>query len=272
MTTGERITRARKNRKLTQENLAEMLGISPQAVSGWERDECLPDTKNLIALADALDVTLDSLLREDNGWKMKPVNCDPDRMYTFVKGRAQVYCLPQTLRVLEEMRIAHRGQPRWSKYGFDTEYIVHPLTMACHALAMGIHDDDVIAAALAHDMVEDSECLVSDIPANDRVREAVRVVSKCEYNQGSPDWERTYFEEIGKNPLACLVKCLDRVNNLSGMADGFDRAGMVEYTGETDQYYPDLLKVIKKVPEWNNAWWLLRYQMTSLLETFKRML
>ena len=207
MTTGERITRARKNRNLTQEKLAELLGISPQAVSGWERDECLPDTKNLTALADALDVTLDSLLREDNGWQMKPVNCDPDRMYTFVKGRAQVYCLPQTLRVLEEMRIAHRNQPRWSKYGFDTEYIVHPLTMACHALAMGIHDDDVIAAALAHDMVEDSEYLVSDIPANARVREAVRVVSKCEYNQSSPDWERTYFEEIREKQISTTRSC-----------------------------------------------------------------
>ena len=272
MTTGERITKARKNRGLTQEKLAEIPGVSPQAVSSWERDEYLPDTKNLIALADALDVTLDSLLREDNGWEMGPVNCDPERMFTFVKGRAQVYCLPQTLKMLDEMRIAHRGQRRWSKYGFDTEYIVHPLTMACHALAMGIHDDDVIAAALAHDMVEDSEYLVSDLPANDRVREAVRAVSKSEYDQSRPDWERTYFEEIRKNPLACLVKCLDRVNNLAGMADAFDRAGMVKYTRETDRYYPALLEVIKKVPEWNNAWWLLRYQMMALLETFKRVL
>ena len=62
------------------------------------------------------------------------------------------------------------------------------------------------------------------------------------------------------------------MNNLSGMADAFDRAGMVKYTKETDQYYPALLKVVKKVPEWSNAWWLLRYQMTALLETFKRML
>ena len=272
MTTGERIVKARKNKDLTQEKLAEILDVSPQAVSSWERDEYLPDTKNLIALADALDVTLDSLLREDNGWKMRPVNFHPDHMFTFVKGRAQMYCLPQTLRVLDEMRIAHRDQPRWSKYGFDTEYIVHPLTMACHVLAMGIHDDDVIAAVLAHDMVEDSEMLVSDIPANPRVREAVRVVSKCEYNQSKPDWERTYFEEIRKNPLACLIKCLDRVNNLAGMADVFGRGRMVEYTAETDRYYPVLLEVIKKVPEWNNAWWLLRYQMMTMLEAFKRLL
>ena len=33
-----------------------------------------------------------------------------------------------------------------------------------------------------------------------------------------------------------------------------------------------LLDVIKKVPDWNDAWWLLRYQITALSETFKRML
>ncbi len=278
MTTGERIAKARKRllineKECTQEKLAEMLGVSPQAVSSWERDEYLPDTKNLTALADALDVSLDSLLRKDNGWEMKPVNFDADRMMTFVKGRAQMYCLPQTLNVLGEMRHAHGGQPRWSKYGFDTTYMVHPLTMACHALAMGIHDDDVLAAVLAHDMVEDSrDMTLSDIPAGARVREVVRLVSKNQYDQRKPDWEKTYFAEIRKNPLACLVKCLDRVNNLAGMADAFDRAGMVDYTAETDRYYPELLEAVKKVPEWNNAWWLLRYQMTSLLETFKRVL
>ena len=47
---------------------------------------------------------------------------------------------------------------------------------------------------------------------------------------------------------------------------------MAEYTAETDRYYPELLEVVKKVPEWNDAWWLMRYQMMSLLETFKRIL
>lgn len=272
MTTGERIVRARKHKTLTQEKLAELLGVSPQAVSSWERDEYLPDTKNLISLSDALDVTLDSLLREDSGWSLKPVNFDMDRMYTFVKGRAQIYCLPQTLRLLEVMRSAHRNQIRRSKNGFETGYAVHPLMMACHALAMGILDDDVIAVALSHDLVEDTEMTVSDLPAGERVREAVRVMSKTEYDRRDPDWERTYYEEIRKNPLACLVKCLDRVNNLSGMADAFGRSWMTRYTAETDRHYPGLLEVIKKVPEWNNAWWLLRYQMTALTEAFKRML
>ena len=92
------------------------------------------------------------------------------------------------------------------------------------------------------------------------------------YDQTKKDWEEEYFRKIRENPLACLVKCLDRVNNLSGMADGFDEAGMIRYTKETDKYYPALLEIVGEVPAWNDARWLLRYQMTALEETFKRLL
>ena len=277
MTTGERIAKARKRfltdgKECTQEKLAEMLNVTSQAVSSWERDECLPDTKNLAALADVLGVTLDSLLREDGGWTLKPINYEPDHMFTFVKGRAQTLRLPQTLKVLEMTKPSYDSLPRWSRYGFETKYTVHPLTMACHALAMNLRDDDVIAAVLAHDMLEDTPVKLADLPVGDRVREAVRLVSKNEYDHSDPAWEDKYFSEIRKNPLACLVKCLDRVNNLAGMADAFTRDKMVKYTAETDKYYPALLDVLKKVPEWNDAWWLLRYQMNTMTEASKRLL
>ena len=133
-------------------------------------------------------------------------------------------------------------------------------------------DDDVIAACLAHDMVEDSDLALSDLPVNDRVREVIRLVSWNTYDESRPDLDDVYYESISKNPLACLVKCLDRCNNLAGMADCFSRRKMAKYTAKTDRYFPALLEVVKKVPEWNDAWWLLRYQMMTLTEAFKRLL
>ena len=56
------------------------------------------------------------------------------------------------------------------------------------------------------------------------------------------------------------------------MADGFSRKKMATYVIQTEEYVLPLLDVIKAVPEYNNASWLLRYQMTTLLETFKRLL
>ena len=270
---GDRIRAARLMKGLSQMELGERLGVSFQAVSSWETGKFLPDTEHLPALAKKLDLSLDALFAEEGkNWELKPVNYDVSHMFTFVKGRAQLLGFPQTLAVMDLLRPAHGEQRRRSRYGFECSYMAHPLTMACHALAMGLREDDVLAAALAHDMVEDAHMKPEDLPVGGRVREAVRLVSKNMYDPNEQDWEKQYFDNIRKNPLACMVKCLDRVNNLAGMADAFNRKKMIRYAGETDQYYPALLDVIKKVPEWNDAWWLLRYQMMTTLEAFKRIL
>ena len=270
---GKRIKAARNAKGLSQEQLGAKLGVSFQAVSTWETGKNIPDAEHLPVLAKELDISLDALFsgEEERPWRLRPVNDDPDRMFTFVKGRAQMLKLPQTLAVLGILREAHGKQRRRSRNGFETSYVVHPLTIACHALALGLKDDDVIAACLAHDLVEDTDMKLADLPVGERVREAVRLVSKSEY-KWSEDWEETYYGEIQKNPLACLVKCLDRVNNVAGMADAFGREKMIRYTAETDRYYLDLLDEIRDIPEWNDAWWLLRYQLRTMLEAFKRLL
>lgn len=58
-----RLVALRKENHLSQEALAERLGISRQAVSKWERAEASPDTDNLIALARLYHVSLDELLK-----------------------------------------------------------------------------------------------------------------------------------------------------------------------------------------------------------------
>lgn len=53
----------RKRNGYTQEQIAERLGVSRQAVAKWERGESLPDIENVIALADIYEITVDSLVR-----------------------------------------------------------------------------------------------------------------------------------------------------------------------------------------------------------------
>ena len=61
-TVGKRIAELRKNKGYTQENLAELLGVSGQAVSKWENDQTCPDISLLPQLAKFLGVTVDELL------------------------------------------------------------------------------------------------------------------------------------------------------------------------------------------------------------------
>ncbi|MDR1089373.1 MAG: helix-turn-helix domain-containing protein [Coriobacteriales bacterium] len=61
----ERLAERRRERGLSQEALAEKLGVTRQAVSKWERSESSPDTDNLIALAELYKVSLDELLYVD---------------------------------------------------------------------------------------------------------------------------------------------------------------------------------------------------------------
>lgn len=58
---GERICSLRAQQKISQKELAELLGVSRQAVSKWESGQSSPDTLNLIRLAEVLDTEVEYL-------------------------------------------------------------------------------------------------------------------------------------------------------------------------------------------------------------------
>ena len=61
-TFGQRFLRLRKEKGLTQDDIALKVNISPQAVSKWENEISMPDVSILGDLADILGVSLDELL------------------------------------------------------------------------------------------------------------------------------------------------------------------------------------------------------------------
>lgn len=75
-----RLVKLRKSNHLSQEALAEKLGISRQAVSKWERAEASPDTDNLIMLARLYHVSLDELLRTEEEVPMEAERGDGDKL------------------------------------------------------------------------------------------------------------------------------------------------------------------------------------------------
>ena len=63
---GEKLYHLRRARGMSQEQLAEKIGVSRQTISKWEGGLSTPDLPKLIALADCFEVTLDLLVREEN--------------------------------------------------------------------------------------------------------------------------------------------------------------------------------------------------------------
>lgn len=78
--TANKLVKLRKNHGLSQEALANRLGVSRQAVSKWERAESSPDTDNLIALAKLYGIRVDDMLNGDiNAGDQANNNYEKDR-------------------------------------------------------------------------------------------------------------------------------------------------------------------------------------------------
>ena len=85
-TFGQRFARLRKNLGLKQDDIAEKVNISAQAVSKWENDLSAPDISTLPILADILNVSLDELLgREVEETKVVPVEERKDTNSMLIK-------------------------------------------------------------------------------------------------------------------------------------------------------------------------------------------
>ena len=53
----------RKKHRLTQGEFGELIGVSPQAVSKWERELCYPDIFLLPAISDLLGISIDEMVK-----------------------------------------------------------------------------------------------------------------------------------------------------------------------------------------------------------------
>ncbi len=71
MTIGERIKAYRKEKGLSQEQMAEALNVSRQAITKWESGKGLPDIENLIVLSRTFGVSLDEMVGEEASFQEK---------------------------------------------------------------------------------------------------------------------------------------------------------------------------------------------------------
>lgn len=82
---GNFVARKRKEKNLTQEQLAEKLGISNKTVSKWETGKCMPDYSIIQLLCKELDITLSELIDGEDTATNSIRTYDEDQMLDLIK-------------------------------------------------------------------------------------------------------------------------------------------------------------------------------------------
>ena len=195
---------------------------------------------------------------------------DADELYSFIEGVATEHDMKQTLLSLPLMKELHKGQFRSGKD--KKPYIVHPMMVAKHACALNLLDDELIAAILLHDVIEDCQVSIEELPVNDNVKEMVMRVSFLKQpGVANEEAKAHYFEKIAEHKKAALLKVLDRCNNVSTMGETFEKKRLCNYIEETEHYiFPLIDMLLRECPEYRDVAFLVQYQIVSMLETLKR--
>ena len=187
-----------------------------------------------------------------------------DKMYTYIRGYASGVGMIQTQKALSFAREKHNGQKR--KNG--DPYIVHPLTMACNALSMGIRDDNTIATILLHDVCEDCGVALEELPINDIVRRGVQLMTFEVLPGETKDIAKIrYYNMLIQSKEAVITKFIDRCHNVSSMAGTFSVEKLKSYIKETRTYVLPLLRHAKEhYPEESDRLFMLKYHITSVVD------
>ena len=195
-----------------------------------------------------------------------------ETLYGLVENYAKEHRLSQTLSVLPYARKKHEGQYRKGKERYP--YFCHPLKVAWHGICMGIGDDDVISAALLHDVCEDCGVAPSELPVNDRTRQLVLILTRdFEAESKAKENEEAYYQLVLTNKDAFIIKLLDRCNNISEMSEGFTDDRLERYIKKTEKYViPMMEKGMVLYPEYEKEIFLIHYHITSVISAAKRAL
>lgn len=192
-----------------------------------------------------------------------------DKMYTYLRGFLVGANMQESLKALGFARQQHSLQTR--KDG--TPYIVHPLSMACYAVAMGLREDNIIATILLHDVPEDCGINVNYLPVNDAIKYAVKhmTIQRFKTDIDKIETKCRYFNELLDSREALICKALDRYNNLSDMPLNMSADSVGKNVVETEVLLLPILKEAKaKYPELADALFVLRTNLEVLVNILKK--
>lgn len=207
----------RKQRGLTQEQIAETLGVSCQAVSKWETNSSYPDISLLPIIADYFGVSVDYLIGHDTSKQVEEINTVCVQVgELFDQGRAW-----EAISILREMLIKHPGNEKlmynlaWALSGTckDSEENYQEAILLYHKI-LEISTDTEMRTKVSRDLIyryytlgdiEKAKYFANTLPSFELCRE---------YNVGRgnildgrelSDYLRTNIQLYGKAMMECFA-------------------------------------------------------------------
>ncbi|MBQ9987282.1 MAG: helix-turn-helix transcriptional regulator, partial [Erysipelotrichales bacterium] len=120
MSFGENLRMIRKEKGLSQEDLAELLEVSRQAISKWEMDMGYPEVEKLLILANTLHVSLDDLMFS------KKENIQEKKMITgsiVIKSPHQGTITTCNKVVRSNQMIGNKNSPKYALFAVDSNHV-----------------------------------------------------------------------------------------------------------------------------------------------------
>ena len=138
----DRLVELRKEHKLSQEALAEKLGLSRQSISKWERAEASPDTDNLIALAEVYGVTLNERLgnNEPKSENTEPQPTKKQLSAKQIKGKSNLKKAP--LLFLGAIAVYVGGGIILGAFWWALMWILFPIVLGYTFSALSMYFED----------------------------------------------------------------------------------------------------------------------------------
>ena len=271
---GTKIKDLRRGRGMTQEQLADFLQISFQAISKWERGESLPDLTMLAPLARLFNVTTDELLgltnnvrdqrREEldfaceHGWKVM----DGEDEFRLAQEAVKEY--PGNLRYLKWLGNVHFRHAWSHEKNEDVHAEFAEGARCCEAVIEYTKDDDLRYGAI-HTLV----LIYQDWGKLDEARRCAEMLPEDEHNWS--DWRREMIAELtpGEEGIRLMqnivLDCMQKLEN----AVSYSMKWKGGVAGERlDDLSAAISKLIISDGNYLRFWWNLMCVHTDRAERF----
>ena len=189
---------------------------------------------------------------------------DEQAMFAYLRGRLDGSGFEQSRAALVFVRRIYAGQDRAG----DTSSIIHPLSMACDAIACKGVTDEIIATMLLHDVCTNWNIPVSALPVNDIVKRAINLMMICPSRcKDTIETKQLCYRELLNSKEAVICKAFDSYANLNDMVDTLnEEIAIKKDIRETHALLMPILKEAKYIyPELSDMLHIIRIALKRTL-------